>query len=482
MTILQRSTFVGTNHQDVRPGAYTETATVEGIIKDQAYLYERLTALTVPSAGSAAAAGHDHTGNGDGAIFRMPICQQYLSALLLRQAANPVQSSTNYAGWSKLIYHPFYCEPGLDRMMCVLWVDRETFAYGETFRAIMLDSTLAKIGTHQVSNGLRDYLVSENDKIGMVFTLETNPGQINVLSLEAWDGFYHPTVPVDTTSAGQLLPEFRRIMSFSISPEIKRPNKQLQSYTPNISNTANVQVPTTYIPFDSALVSDDVGLSSYHLVNISKDDAMLQEIATNKPAANRSSQTVSGHNHQGVSSPDGSGKPLNRTIGSWFYGTVRPASAAQSTYYNTTSSLIDVIGGGLIPSVWTGGVNAITITSAAGTTARTVARHLFRMPELTSAALTGGSGNINAVLLVSVDASKSNLTVGVSIGNQSGTVYGTESTQTITTTGRHVITLSKIDASVLSSGGAIGTIKITMKNSSNSNGSSFLYGASLFYL
>lgn len=475
MTILQRSTFSGTAHQDVRPGAYTKTATVQGIVKDQAYLYERITGLAVPNAGSASATPHDHSGDGDGALIRVPYGQQTFFSLLRRQPANPVSGGVNYAGWSKLIYHPFYCEAGLSSVQCVLWVDRETFAYKDTFRAIALDSSLNEIGSHVFSDGLFPYLDSDSDRVAMVFSVETNPGAINVMMIEAWDGYYDNTVPVDTTTIGELMPEFRRVLAFTISPEIKSPNRDLYTHTTSTVSTTT-SVPSTFTSFDDELIADDVGLSSYHLISIAKDDAMLHELATNNPAGNNAALTLAGHNHQGGTTLADCGAALNRNVGSWFYGTIRtPINGVKAEYGD-----LDTIGSGLIANQWTGGVNAITINSSAGTTTRTVARHLFRAPELTSAAYTGTTGDFNAVLVVYVDASKANLTVGVSIGNQSGASYGTESTQTISTTGRHVLGFSALDASVLSSGGVIGSIRIRMTNSSNSSGSSFLYGCSVF--
>ena len=475
MTILQRSIFQGTAHQDVRPGAYTKTATVEGIVKDQAYLYERITGLAVPNAGSASATAHDHSGDGDGALIRVPYGQQTFFSLLRRQPANPVSGGTNYAGWSKLIYHPFYCEPGLSSVQCILWVDRETFAYKDTFRAIALDTSLNEIGSHVFPHGMIDHLTSDSDRVAMVFTVETNPGAINAIMVEAWDGFYDQTVPVDTTTVGELMPEFRRVLAFAISPEIKSPNRDLYTHTVSTVSTTT-SVPSTFTSFDDELIADDVGLSSYHLVSIAKDDAMLHELATNSPAGNNATLTLAGHNHRGGTTLADCGATLNRNVGSWFYGTIRtPINGVKAQYGD-----LDTIGAGVIDNQWTGGVNAITLTSSAGTTTRTVARHLFRAPELTSATYTGSTGDFNAVVIVYVDAGKTNLTVGISIGNESGGSYGTESTQTVSSTGRHVLTFSALDASVLSSGGVIGSIRIRMTNSSSHNGASFLYGSSVF--
>jgi hypothetical protein len=476
MTILQRSTFVGTEHADVRPGAYSATDTLEGIVKDQAYLYERITGLAVPDAASASATGHDHTGAGDGAIIRLPICQQYMGALLPRQPSNPVSGGTNYAGWSKLIWHPFYCEPGLDKMMCVLWVDRETYAYNETFRAIMMDSSLALIGTYQVSNGLRDYLISENDRIGMVFTLETIPDAVNVLVIEGWDGYYHPTVPVDTSTVGELMPDFRRVLGFTLSPEIQRPNRELRQYSQSTVTTASTTTPAAFISFDDELVQDDVGLSSYHLVSLAKDDAMLQELSTGNPAGNNAATVVDGHNHQGGTTLATCGVPLQRTVGSWFYGTIRtPLNGIKAEYGD-----LDTIGAGTIANQWTGGVNAITINSSAGTTTRTVATHFFRMPELTAAQMAASTGSVNVVVMVYADTSKCDLTIGVAIGEATGLVFGTEDAHTFTTLGRHVYTFRAVDASLLGSGGVGGSLRIRMTNSSNTNGASFLYGSSVW--
>lgn len=476
MTIIQRSTFVGTEHADVRPGAYSNTSTIEGIVKDQAYLYERITNLTVPDAASAAVAGHDHSGAGDGAIIRVPICQQWMGALLHRQPTNPVSGGVNYAGFSKLIWHPFYCEPGVDRMTCILWVDRETYAYSETIRAIMMDSTLALIGTYQVSNGVRDYLITDNDRVGMVYDLQTVPDAVNVLTVEAFDGYYHSSVPVDTTTIGELMPEFRRVLAFTLMPEIRTPNRQLRQYTTSSVTTASTITPSAYISMDDALVQDDVGVSSYHLVSMTKDDAMLQELATDKPAGNAAATVVDGHNHEGGTTLATCGATLKRTLGSWFYGTIRtPLNGTKANYGD-----IDTIGSGLIANYWTGGVNAITINSSAGTTTTTVATHLFRMPELTAAQLAATTGAINVVVFVYADTSKCNLTVGVSIGNSSGASFGTESTHTFTTLGRHVYSFAAVDASALSAGGVIGSLRIRMTNSSNTNGASFLYGASIW--
>lgn len=481
MTTLQRSTFVGTEHADVRPGAYSSTSVVEGIVKDQAYLYERITNLAVPDAASAAVAGHDHTGAGDGAIIRVPICQQYMGALLQRQPSVPVSGGggggVNLSGWSKLIWHPFYCEPGVDTMTCILWVDRETYAYAETFRAYITTPGGAVFGLVQVANGVRDYLVSDSDQIGMVYDLQSDPGFVNVLVVEAWDGYYHSSVPVDTSTVGELMPEFRRVAGFTLMPQIRTPNRNLRPYSTSSVTTSSTITPSTYIPMDDALVQDDVGLSSYHLISMAKDDAMLQELATDNPAGNAAATVVDGHNHEGGTTLATCGAPLQRTIGSWFYGTIRTPLNGTTSYYGD----IDTIGGGSITNYWTGGVNALTINSSAGTTTRTVATHLFHMPELTAAQLVASTGAINVVVHVYADTSKCNLTVGVAIGNSSGASFGTESTHTFTTLGRHVYTFAAIDASALSAGGVIGTLRIRMTNSSNTNGASFLYGSSIWY-
>lgn len=480
MTILQRSTFVGTEHANVRPGAYSSKATLEGIVKDQAYLYERITGLAVPDAASASAAGHDHTGAGDGAIIRLPICQQYMGALLQRQPSVPLSGGTNWTGWSKLIWHPFYCEPGLDQMMCVLWVDRETYAYNETFRAIMMDSTLALVGTYQSSNGIRGYLISDEDKVGMVFTLETVPGQVNVLAVEAWDGLYHPTVPVTASpvTVGELMPEFRRVLGFTLSPEIQRPNRELRQYSQSSVTTASTTTPSAFISMDDALVQDDVGLSSYHLVSLAKDDAMLQELATGKPAGNNAATVVDGHNHQDGTTLADCGTLLRRTVGSWFYGTVRTPPGLDKKYYDD----VDTIGSGVITNRWTGGVNAITIDSAAGTTTRVVATHVFRMPQLDSAHTAATTGDVNVVVMAYLDNSKggNQLTIGVSIGNANGTLFNPESTHTLTATGRVVHTFLAVDAdSTVVTSGSQCTLRIRMTNSTNTDGSSFIYGSSV---
>jgi len=476
MTILQRATFSGTPHADVRPGAYTKTATVEGIIKDQAYLYERITNLAVPDAASALATGHDHSGGGDGATIRLPICQQYMGALLPRQPTNPLSGTQNYAGWSKLIWHPFYCEAGVNQMMCVLWVDRETYAYNETFRAYMMAPSFAIIGNIQSSNGVRSYLISDEDKIGMVFLLDTTPTIVNILAVDAWDGYYHNTVPVDTTTVGELMPEFRRVLGFTLSPEIKKPNRNIPSYQSSTTTTTSSTTPSSFVSFDDALVSDDVGLSSYHLVSMAKDDAMLQELSTGKPAGNNASTVVDGHNHQGGTTLSDCGKTIERTIGSWFYGTIRtPLGSSKSDYGD-----IDTIGSGLIANQWTGGTNAVTINSSAGTTERIVATHFFRMPELTTAQMAASTGSVNVVVMAYADTSKCNLTVGVSIGNADASSFGVQSTVTFTTPGRRVYSFRAVDASVLGAGGVGASLKITMKNSSNKDGASFLYGSSVW--
>lgn len=480
MTILQRSTFVGTNHQDVRPGAYTKTATVEGIVKDQAYLYERITDLAVPNAGSAAVSGHDHTGNGDGAIIRVPICQQYMGALLERTAAVPISGSTNYTGWYKLIWHPFYCQPGVDTVSCILWVDRETYAYSENFRAYIQSPSFAIVGLAQTANGVREYLTSDNDVIGMVYDLQATPGIVNILAVDAWDGYYDKTVPVNTNDVGELLPEFRRVVGFTLMPQIKKPNRSIRSYTTPSVTTGSTTTPGSFTSFDSALVADDVGLSSYHLVNMAKNDAMLQELATGNPAGNSASSVVDGHNHQDGGTVGTSGALLKRTIGSWFYGTVRTPLGGDQSNYATTLALTDKFPDSSLTSKWSGGVNAITINNSAGTTEQVVALHIFRMPETTAANLAESTGAINVSFFVNVNAAQADLTIKAEIGNANGTSFGNAASTTVSTTGRQIVTLRAVDASVLGTGGVLGTLRITMKNDASKAAASFLYGSCIW--
>lgn len=484
MTILQRSTFAGTEHADVRPGAYTKTAVVEGIVKDQAYLYERITNLAVPNAASISATGHDHTGDGDGALIRIPYSQQPLGILLERRTSAPIAAGTDYAGFSPVIWMPFYCPPGVSEVMCVLWVDSATEAQLLTFRGVVLDGSFAEINSPINPKNHSEYhwLRPPDDSVhGIVFVLAASPGSVCTLKIEAWDGYYTAAVP--PTQSGEILAATRTLYGMTFGPYIREPNRNLLQYSTPTTTQNILSVPSSFTSFDSALIANDHGLSGYHLVNIEKNDALLHEILTDKPAGAEASQAVDGHNHADGTTLAQAGDNIPRTLAAWSYGTVRPfpEDGTGSTYYEYT----DVIGNPptvKFANVWSGGSNAITITTTAGTSWVTVAKHLVRIPDAIAANVAAGTGKLVGVAMVYFDPSKATrLDVQMSLGDASDTNYGAVASDFTTATGRDLLECRGIQCQNPTTSGAVCTLKIEMKNTVSSNSASFLYGVALYY-
>ena len=486
MTILQRSTFSGTAHQDVRPGAYTKTATVEGIVKDQAYLYERITNLAVPDAGSAAATGHDHSGNGDGALIRVPYCQQPLGISLAARSSAPISSGVDYAGFSPFVWTPFYAQAGVSKIMAVLWVNRDAENARTSFRAACYSSSIVRIGSWVTPKTELQYpwLKPPADGLhALVFVLDANENDANTVRIDAWDGLWDESVPAN--ERGQKLEANRFVHSMCIGPEIRQPNADIVQYNAPTSTTSSLSLPSTFTSFDSALVADDVGLSGYHLVSINQNDGVLQELATNKPAGAEASATLAGHNHADAASiGSGTGAEIGRTLGAWFYGTVRPPpeDGTSSTYYEFS----DIIGNP--PTVkfannWEGGSSAITITTAASTNWTTVAKHLVRIPETIAANVSTGTGKLIGIAFVWFDATKATrLDVRMSLGDVNDANYGTTASDFTTVSGaRDMLYCSRIPATSTPAGGQICTLKVEMKNTTSQNKASFLYGTALVY-
>lgn len=486
MTILQRSTFSGTAHQNVRPGAYTKTTTVQGIVKDQAYLYERITGLAVPNAGSALATPHDHSGDGDGALIRVPYCQQPLGISLAARTSAPIISGADYAAFSPFVWTPFYAQAGVSKVMAVLWVNRGAENARTSFRGACYDASLNRIGDWVTPKTELQYKWLEPPADGLhalVFVLNCNAGAANTVRLDAWDGLWDESVPAN--ERGQKLEDNRFVHSMCIGPEIRQPNAELVQYGPPSSTTSALGLPSSLTSFDSAQITDDVGLSSYHLVNINKNDGVLQELATNKPAGAEASATLAGHNHgDGATLATGPGVEIGRTLGAWFYGTVRPPpeDGTGSTYFE----FADVIGNP--PTVkfaneWEGGSSAITITTAASTNWTTVAKHLVRIPETIAANVSTGTGKLIGVAFVWFDATKATrLDVRMSLGDANDANYGTTASDFTTVSGaRDLLYCQRIPATSTPAGGQICTLKVEMKNTTSQNAASFLYGTALVY-
>jgi len=487
MTILQRSTFQGTAHQDVRPGAYTKTATVEGIVKDQAYLYERITGLAVPNAASASATGHDHSGNGDGALIRVPYCQQPLGISLAARTSAPIGSGPiDYAAFSPFVWTPIYAQSGVSKIMAVLWVNRHSENARTSFRGACYDSSIVRIGDWVTPQTELQYpwLKPPADGLhALVFVLDANENDSNTVRIDAWDGIWDETVPAN--ERGQKLENNRFVHSMCIGPEIRPPNAGLAQYSAPTSATSSLNLPSTFTSFDSALVADDVGLSGYHLVSINQNDGVLQELATDHPAGAEASATLEGHNHGDAASiGSGTGAEIGRTLGAWFYGTVRPPpeDGTNSDYYEFS----DIIGNP--PTVkfannWEGGSSAITINTAASTNWTTVAKHLVRIPETIAANVSAGTGKLIGIAFVWFDSSKATrLDVRMSLGDANDANYGATASDFTTVSGaRDMLYCNRIPATSTPAGGQICTLKVEMKNTTSQNKASFLYGTALVY-
>jgi hypothetical protein len=359
-----------------------------------------------------------------------------------------VDSGVNYEGFYPYVWAPFYAPPGVSSVLVLVHVGMSRDVVGG-FRVTTQDSSLNLID--QVT-GLDAVLSSStpgdpghwlDHGVGghftMAFTCAVTPGAVNLLKLEAWDGYYdHNGGALSLTGSRQ--PD-RIVYGWSVLPVLTPPRQVPVHIPPDIADNDSVKVPSAFTPFDSALVANNRAISSHLLVNAMKNDALLWEVATGKPAGQRGTATYTGHTHKGDTSLNSGGAELSQTLGSWAYGTLRAPPGGGGAHHLRVDEPWN--GGFSADDGWSA-FTAYQINASAATNGAwyAAAYHRVRIPAALSASLADGTGKLKAAALIYDNGVTTG--VRVTMGDKTTGSLDTPRYAEAAGTGRSVVTMSGV--------------------------------------
>lgn len=483
MTILQRSTFVGTDHTRARPGSTTRKSDVETWLKDQAHVYEAVTAAAVPNASPISATGHIHDGS-NGAIIRIPLAHIGTRALLHRRSSAPTSGGVDYSGYEAFYWFPVFVPEGVTSVMVCMFVRNR-----ETAESLRVTTQTTGLATIEQQDGSQAFSSSSNptafthwlypgfdDVMVVGWLIAVNEGVVNLVKLEAWDGYWNQFGDA-VNGLGEALPLSRWVGGVTVLPMGRGPVSGAQAVSPAITDSTTVKVPTAFTSFDSALVTNDRSINSYVLVGALKNDALLREVLTGRPAGNRPSATFAGHNHKddAATSLDSSGDDIDQPLGSWAYGTMRaPASlsglSAEYSYEDVPR------GEGTFENVWDAPSAPLLYSGTADSTYFALFNHRVRIPAAVAANLADGTGKLKVAALVYNDGNEA--FVGASLGDKDEGAFDTEQNNSTTSDPRGVVTLTGVECT---NPEEVNALKIRLARVTTKNHKVGIYGTCLYY-
>ena len=483
MAYLVGSSFVGIEHNDARPGSYTKKTVIEQWLKDQACLYEEIT--NDPVGASMTATAHSHDGT-NGAIIRLPLAHSAFPVLFPRRSAALESGGTYYDGYYPFEWRPFFAPAGVSTVAVLVFM--RDLATLDSLRCTIQNTLLADTDqqgradafTSSPTPGPNHWL---NPGAGLHvggWLMSVTAGAVNVLKMEAWDGYYAPGVVASAGGGGDTLPLGRSITGFAVVPIDRPPVAVSPALDPAVTDDTRVKVPSSFTAFDAHLVANSRAIPSYLLVNAAKNDALLREVLTGRPAGNRSSATFSGHNHKNDAgtSLDDAGVDIDHALGSWGYGTMRPpieqTGGAEWSYADVPA------GDGTFENVWDGAPIApqMNVASSAPATDYTIYYHRVRIPAALSANLASGTGKLNLAALV-YDVGGVNVTVKAALGNKGATSFDTVGSATGGgSAGRQLITISGLECTRPEE---INSLRIQLNYANEKAQPLGIYGTCLYY-
>lgn len=468
MTILQNPTFQGTPHNEVRPGSGVRGSTVRRWLRDQAAVYEGITGKPVPHAPSIAATPHVHDGT-NGAIIRIPLAHGAFTVGLPRRQSILFDAGTYYEGFYPFEWRPFYVPKGITQVAVMVLMRRlETF---ETLRCTIQNELLGVIDQQTRETGVTrlPWQQPPGDlQVGCWFMTVT-PGAVNVLKLEAWDGYYQPGAVLADAPVGVPLPENRGVSGWAVVPVERAPQRIPAATRPSFADDVRVKTPSTFTSFDDHLVQNGRALPSYVLVKALQNDALLYERLTGRPAGARSAPTLEGHDHRGAG--DEFGVDIDHALGSWGYGTLRAPPVGASVAYSSA----DVPGS--YDNIWTAPCAVqLSMANSSPSTDYTLFQHRVRIPELDASHLANGTGKLKFAALV-YDAGVG-ATIKASMGDAEATSWDTVGSAAASGTGREVLVIEGLECSRPRE---INSLRIQVRYSSKKDKAFGLYGTCLYY-
>jgi len=396
--------FQGLPINDVRPGAVEQQlAQLLLVAQDQAELWERITNLPVPGAGSLLATPHNHDGI-NSAVIPIPLASGWLGATLPAARAGLAPDGA----YAPLVNQIVRVPPGVDKLFVSLWADFS--------RTELVDSV--QVHTFDGSLAIVDQAVKVREREGFpgIFaeyraTVDVTPGQLAVVRVEAWDGEY--VRGSDTTPQPA-----RAVRAFTIRPGFGDP-VPVQPYSPPGAPSSEVITPdqaynqvgavSAFTPFDSSMFVDYRSVNAFLTQRLNANLAVLLELLTGLPSGNNpighaNLEYYAGHNHKddGTTDLQDCGAEIDHPLGAWFYGVARqpPSNPAQRPSFDDPGNS------------WQGRLFGPALTQG-GSVWYELTRHKLRIPNAKSANLfdddpAPASGTkLKAAALVYHDAGKS---------------------------------------------------------------------------
>jgi len=487
MAIRHSATATGLEANTIRPGAAAVRTQIQALADDQAFAWESLVDLVVPDGGSQLATGHIHDGT-TGAQIRIPLAQGRLNANLApRDLAWAAAADDDDPGYFPFVFTPVFVPAGVTSIL--IWVTVNSPVTAETLTASTYSASIVRQTVYvqpQVAGPENfPWLNSGRPGIHVVFwRFAVNPGAINFVRIEAWDGH---TMPGTDREDGAKIPLQRRVTDWGCG-DLKEPNPYPMEYRDPAGSsqltTADIDLPANFSPMDDAVLPVDGAFSAWHSVFAVKNLAMLAEVCTGKAAGllPQSAASFTGHTHGAGTARNDSGADIDACLGAWAYGTIREPTNGAAGYANVHTADGSA-------NVWSGRI--IAPTAKASTTKFELVQHRVRLPRGTDANLgiTGSTTKIKvAVLLWSLN--KADPEVFATLALNSGATPGTEksdATPVVAGPGLsageyQLYVIDNVEASPSASGdGDIAQLSISIQAPSSVSGNYVILGACAYW-
>lgn len=417
MSRLQGSSFVGLEFNDVRPRSKVTAAKVIQLAEDISCIYEEATNSAHPGA-TIAATAHDHMAVG--APMRRPLFHWRPNADLRPRE----EGWTGTPGWFPFQAGPAYI-PSWCASIKVVFIIDSPFTL-KSIRVRVLKESLSELFISDEPTVIPDgHWMHPNcdDRIAAWVDVTVEGGECNVIEIQAWDGEqgeHEGAPPLPVTGPGA-----RRVFEVLGLPVERAPVQVQPAPSLAFNSSTDHLVPSAFIPLEGAMIAVDRSLNSFVLGAFLKNTNMVRELVTGRPAGNRSTLTFDhGHNHKNnaASNLAESGADVDLPLLSCCYGVARlsindgglSAGVGDLPADDTTNDWY-----GKIPAPW---------IDAGSTATEVIARHPFRMPDLTAAnaGLTGGATKLKVWWYVYENIRASgDVTPSARIGNKIATTFAT---------------------------------------------------------
>lgn len=467
--------FQGLDISEVRPGQRRRMLQqLKTVHEDQCELFERITGIKVPNAGTISATPHAHDGS-DSVVLPLPLAHGHLAA------SCPAANVSMAAAFAPLVYPCFYAPPGVDKVRVSVFAP-----LGE---AQMVDGDLLA-STHDASFSYHaeDQVFRRVPRVAgvtneLICDIDVEAGAVNILRLDLWDGEYR-------RGSESITQTDRTVQDFLVRPKVGT-SARVHPYSPSATATNPLLVPDAtyhlgtdaFISIPEEMFTDYRSVNSFLTTAVMSNAALLIELLTSKvPAPNSASSAAGlnhkiwgGHNHKGDggSDLDDSGDELGFALGSWTYGVGRKAPGAATGHYD-----VDDVG-----NSWIGRLYGPAIAGGGSTdTYYGIARHFFRLHDILNASKYDSSGGSTTKLKAAVwldnDQGKTGgMTVECRLESQDGGSAGTPVEVATSTDGKQLLTFDDMDAADAGSDVNVQALRVRMKQANAPGAGQVVYSS-----